>query len=156
MPDARATIRSLADAGYGPVYVWGVSLGSGVAAAVCADPSLPVHGLGLVAPWDTLPNVGAFMYPYYPVGLFMHDRYDSVANLRDFRHPICLIRGDQDDTIPPALSLRLFERLPNPKKMIVKVGYGHGDWPSTPELPWWDDAIDFIAPKSVASVVSPK
>jgi hypothetical protein len=27
-------------------------------------------------------------------------------------------------------------------------GYGHGDWPRSPELPWWDEALDFIAPKA--------
>jgi pimeloyl-ACP methyl ester carboxylesterase len=152
VPDARAVIRSLADAGFGPIYVWGESLGSGVAAAVCGDPDLPVHGLTLVTPWDTLPDVGASYYPYFPVHLFMVDQYDSIANLQHFRHPICVIRGDRDDTIPPALTLNLFAHLPNPKKMILKAGYGHGDWPDSPELPWWDDAIDFIAPKTAAAI----
>lgn len=152
VPDARAVIRALAGVGLGPVYVWGQSLGSGVAAAVCADPTLPIQGLTLVTPWDTLPNVGALMYPYYPVRLFMHDRYDSIANLQHFGHPVCLILGDRDDTILPALSRNLFAHLPNPKKMILKAGYGHGDWPIAPELPWWDEALDFIAPKAGAVV----
>ena len=145
--DARSVIRSLADAGYGPLYLWGESLGSGVAAAVCGDESLPVHGLTLVTPWDWLPNVAASYYPYYPVRYLMKDQYNSVVNLQHFRHPVCLIYGDRDDTIPPALSQNLFAHLPEPKKLILKTGYGHGDWPDAPELPWWDDAIDFIAPK---------
>lgn len=147
VPDAQALIRSLDQAGYGPVYVWGESLGSGVAAAVCADPTLPVHGLTLVAPWDNIANVGLSLYPYLPVRLLMIDKYDSIANLEHFSHPICVIRGDRDETIPPALTLNLFAHLPDPKKMILQAGYGHGDWPSTPELTWWDDALDFIAPK---------
>ena len=48
---------------------------------------------------------------------------------------------------PPPLSLNLFAHLPEPKKIILKEGYGHGDWPDSPELAWWDDALDFIAPK---------
>jgi pimeloyl-ACP methyl ester carboxylesterase len=147
VPDARAVIRSLDAAGFGPIYVWSESLGTGIAAAVCADPSLPVHGLGLASPWDTLPNVAASYYPYYPVRFFIKDRYDSISNLQHFHHPICVIRGDMDDTIPPPLSINLFAHLPEPKKEILKTGYGHGDWPHTPDLPWWNDAIDFIAPK---------
>ena len=147
VPDARAVVRSLAAAGYGPIYIWGQSLGAGVAAAVCADPSLPIRGLTLVTPWDTLPNVAASYYPFLPVRLVMFDHYDSIANLQNFHRPICVIRGDLDDTIPPPLSVNLFAHLPEPKKMILKAGYGHGDWPSSPDLSWWDDAIDFIAPR---------
>jgi pimeloyl-ACP methyl ester carboxylesterase len=147
VPDGQALVRALGQAGYGPIYVWGQSLGSGVAAAVCADASLPIHGLTLVTPWDNIANVGLSIYPYLPIRLLMIDKYDSIGNLEHFRHPICLIRGDQDSVIPPALSLNLFAHLPDPKKMILKAGYGHGDWPDSPELTWWDDVLDFIAPK---------
>jgi uncharacterized protein len=147
VPDAQALIRSLDQAGFGPIYVWGQSLGTGVAAAVCADETLPVQGLALLMPWDNIANVGLAIYPYLPVRLIMIDKYDSIANLEHFRHPICVIRGDRDEIIPPRLSLNLFAHLPGPKKMILKEGFGHGDWPDSPELSWWDDALDFIAPK---------
>jgi pimeloyl-ACP methyl ester carboxylesterase len=147
VPDARALVRSLDQAGYGPLYVWGESLGSGVASAVCADTTLPIHGLTLVTPWDNIANVALSFYPYLPVRLLMIDKYDSIANLQRFRHPICVIRGDKDETILPSLSLNLFAHLPDPKKMILMEGYGHGNWPSSPDLPWWDDALNFIAPK---------
>jgi uncharacterized protein len=147
VPDAQALIRSLDQAGYGPIYVWGQSLGAGVAAAVCEDSTLPVHGLALLMPWDNLANVGLAFYPYLPIRLMMIDKYDSIANLRHFAHPICTIRSDQDEIIPAPLSLNLYAQLPEPKKIIVFNGCGHNDWPSSPELPWWDDAMDFIALK---------
>ena len=147
VPDARAVVRALAEAGYGPIYLWGMSLGSGVAAAVCADASLPIKGLTLSTPWDTLPNVGASYYPFLPVRLFMVDQYNSIANLQHFGHPVCVIYGDRDDTIYPALSLNLFAKLPEPKKLILKAGYGHGDWPDSSDQAWWDEALDYIAPK---------
>jgi pimeloyl-ACP methyl ester carboxylesterase len=148
VPDARALIRSLAQAGYGPVYVWGESLGSGVAAAVCADENLPVQGLTLMTAWDNIANVALSYYPYLPVRPFMVDQYDSVTNLEHFPHPVCVIYGDEDETVLPALSLHLFARLPKPKKIMVMKGYGHGDWPRSPELPWWDEALNFIAPNT--------
>jgi hypothetical protein len=129
-------------------FISGVSRwGTGVAAAVCADSSVPIEGLTLVTPWDTLPNVGASYYPWLPVRLAMIDKYDSIANLSHFGHPVCVIYGDRDDTIPPALAINLFAHLPEPKKLILKAGYGHGDWPDGADLSWWDDALDFIAPR---------
>ncbi|MCE0496836.1 MAG: alpha/beta hydrolase [Methylacidiphilales bacterium] len=147
VPDARALIRDLDQAGYGPLYVWGESLGSGVAASVCANPNVHVRGLALVTPWDTLVNVAQSYYPWFPVRLILVDRYDSVANLQHFGRPICVIRSSEDEIIPPACSINLCNQLPEPKKIIVQDGYGHNDWPSSPELAWWDDALDFIAPK---------
>ena len=147
VPDAQALVRSLAQAGYGPVYVWGESLGAGVAAAVCADPTLPVQGLALLTPWDNIANVGLSIYPYIPVRQLMTDKYDSIANLQRFSHPICVIRSTQDEVIPARLTLNLFSHLPDPKKMILQEGYGHENWPNTPDLAWWDDVLNFIAPK---------
>jgi pimeloyl-ACP methyl ester carboxylesterase len=146
VPDARALIRELASDGDGPIYVWGESLGSGVAASVCADPKLPVHGLVLMMPWDTIAHVATYRFPFIPARWLMHDTYDSIANLAHFPHPICVIRGDQDTTIPPALTLNLFAHLPDRKLMILQKGYGHGDWPCEPNLAWWDQALNFIAP----------
>ncbi len=148
VPDARALIRSLEQAGYGPVYVWGESLGSGVAGAVCADATLPVRGLALLTPWDSIANVGLAFYPYLPVRLLMTDKYDSISNLEHFRHPICVIRSNEDEVIPPPLTLNLYAHLPGPKKLIEFHGRGHNDWPRAPELSWWDDALNFIAPGS--------
>ncbi len=147
VPDAKALVRSLDQAGYGPIYVWGESLGAGVAAAVCADPTLPVQGLALLTPWDNIANVGLSFYPYIPVRQLMIDKYDSIANLQHFTHPICVIRSGEDEIIPAPLTLDLFAHLPEPKKMILQEGYGHNDWPRTPDLAWWDEVLDFIAPK---------
>jgi pimeloyl-ACP methyl ester carboxylesterase len=147
VPDLRAAIRSLDRQGLGPIYLWGQSLGSGVAAAACADETLPVRGLLLITPFDSLPNVGAAFYPFLPVHWLMTDRYDSLANLAHFAHPICLARSDQDEVIPPRLSMNLYAHLPEPKKEIVFVGAHHNDWAYVAPPSWLDEALDFIAPR---------
>jgi pimeloyl-ACP methyl ester carboxylesterase len=58
-----------------------------------------------------------------------------------------VIRSENDELIPAKLTLNLFAHLPGPKKLILQPGVGHNDWPSAPDLPWWDDALDFLAPK---------
>jgi alpha-beta hydrolase superfamily lysophospholipase len=146
--DARTLIRSLDQAGLGPVYIWGQSIGAGVAAAVCADPTLPVHGLTLVTPWDSLTHAAAVHYPFAPIAVLLWDKYDSIANLQNFPHPICVICGTKDPVIPLPLGLNLYTHLSGPKKLILQDGYGHGDWPSSPDLTWWDDALNFIAPQN--------
>ena len=145
VPEAQTLIRALEREGFGPLYIWGESLGSGVASAVCADATLPVHGLVLMMPWDTVASVGHYRYPFIPVSWLMSDRYDSITNLAHFRHPICVVRGTNDPIVPAALTIHLFDHLPGRKKMIVQTGYGHGDWPNGPGLDWWDEALNFIA-----------
>ncbi|HEV3271757.1 MAG TPA: alpha/beta fold hydrolase [Candidatus Methylacidiphilales bacterium] len=146
--DAQALIRSLDQAGYGPVYVWGESVGAGIAASVCRDATLPVHGLTMSTPWDTLTNAAAYHYPFMPVSVLLWDKYDSIANLAHFPHPVCVICGTTDPVLPMRLGLNLFDHLSGPKKFISQEGYGHGDWPCEPELTWWDDALNFIAPQN--------
>ena len=143
--DAQKLITSLGRSGYGPIYVWGESVGSGVAAAVCQNPTLPVHGLALLTPWDSLTHAAAAHYPFVPVSLLLWDKYDSVANLEHFGHPVCVICSTKDAILPLPLGLNLFAHLSEPKKLILQEGYGHNDWPSTPDLTWWDEALDFIA-----------
>ncbi len=143
----QALVRSLDKAGLGPIYLWGESLGSGVAAAVCADGSVPVRGVALLTPFDSLTNVGAARFPLLPGKMLTKDRYDSVANLEHFAHPICVVRSENDMVIPPRLTLNLYAHLPGQKKMILNKDCGHTDWPNSPNLAWWDEALDFIAPK---------
>jgi pimeloyl-ACP methyl ester carboxylesterase len=151
VPDARARVRELDRDGFGPVYLWGESLGSGVAAAVCADETLPMRGLVLLTPFDRIADVALYRYPYIPVTLLLHDRYDTMANLEHFRHPVCVVRSEKDEIIPPALTLLLYAHLAEPKKMIVQEGVGHEDWPDAPEPGWWDEALNFIAPVAAPS-----
>jgi pimeloyl-ACP methyl ester carboxylesterase len=146
--DAHALIRSLDQTGYGPIYVWGESVGAGVAASVCKDPGLPIHGLTLLTPWDSLTHAAAFHYPFVPVSLLLWDKYDSITNLEHFQHPICVVCSTKDTILPLPLGLNLFAHLSGPKKLILQDGYGHNDWPNSPELTWWDQALNFIAPRN--------
>lgn len=146
VPDARNVIRALEKSGSGPIYIWGESLGAGVAASVCADETMPVHGLVLLTPWDTLAHTAALHFPFIPVGMLLEDKYDSVANLATFRHPVCEVRCTGDKLIYPSINLNLYQHLHEPKKMVVLENCGHDDWPYGPDLKWWDDALNFIAP----------
>ena len=64
--DGRETARrALAEFG-GPLWLWGESLGAGVAAAVATEPALPVAGVVLITPWGSLPDLAQALYWYLP------------------------------------------------------------------------------------------
>ena len=81
--DGRATARLVRQRYPGKLVILGESLGSGVAASVAADPGVKADAVILATPWDTLESVAAHHYPWLPVRLFLRDRYDSVAYLKN-------------------------------------------------------------------------
>lgn len=143
--DLRAVIRQVNDAHQGPVYLWGESLGCGVAAQTVSDPAVPVAGVVLLAPWDQLANVAQSRFPFFPARWMVRDKFDSVANLSAFKRPVVIIRLGRDEVIPTECEQRLYDSLPQPKKLIVFPDATHNDWPSDPALPWWSEAAEFMA-----------
>jgi hypothetical protein len=128
--DGRATAR-LARASYpGPLVILGESLGSGVAASVAADRGVQADALILATPFDSLVSVAAHHYPWLPVRLFLRDRYDSVAYLRSYGGPVTLLMAEDDEIMPAACTLALYDALPRAvRKRLVRVPYaGHNEW----------------------------
>ncbi len=141
--DLREVIRLLEDDNAGPIYLFAESLGCGVAAATAADPSLPVRGLVLVAPWDELAHVAQSHYPFLPVKWLLKDRYDSVKHLSTFRGPVVVACNGRDEVIPTELQQRLYESLTGPRKLIFFADSTHNGWPSNPDATWWKEAMEF-------------
>lgn len=141
--DAQATLGLVHEQFGGPVVLWGESLGSGVAAAVAAQPAAPVAGLVLVTPWDALPDLAQELYPFLPMRWILRDRYDSAANLREFRGPVAVVVAGQDEVIPPRHGLRLYEALAEPKRLWIVEGAGHNDWMERSDSGVWREAVEF-------------
>jgi pimeloyl-ACP methyl ester carboxylesterase len=143
--DARQTVR-LAFGEFGsPLYLWGESLGCGVAAALAGDSSVPVDGLVLVTPWDSLTELARSLYWYMPVRLLLLDRFDSVKNLQDFKRPVAVVMALQDEIIPAARTLRLYEALNQPKHLWKFPAAGHNSWPTGPDEQWWGEVVQFVS-----------
>jgi hypothetical protein len=142
--DAKETVR-LAFAQFGgKIFLLGESLGSGVAAAVAKDSPIPIEGIILVTPWDTLHAVAREKFPWMPVGLFLKDKYDTVVNLKTFPGKIAVIGAERDEVIPIGHALALYKALPGAKRMWTIKGAGHNDWPGSVDAAWWNDISDFI------------
>jgi len=146
----RAALRAKGEFG-GPLYLWGESLGCGVASALAADKELRPRGVVLLTPWDSLPGIAKAQFPWLPVKLFLSDRYDNVANLDAYGGPVAVILSRRDEIIPNKLTMRLYHALSPPKRMWAFENAGHNDWPSHPELDWWDEVMNFLNAKGERS-----
>jgi uncharacterized protein len=127
-----------------PLYVWGESMGCGVASALANDPKLRPQGVVMLMPWDSLLNIGKSKFPWLPVNLLIQDTYDNVANLTGYKGPVAVIMCKKDKVIPNRLTETLYKSLSQPKQLWVFRNAGHNSWPTDPELAWWDEVMNFL------------
>jgi pimeloyl-ACP methyl ester carboxylesterase len=117
------------------VYVFGRSLGSGVAVQLAAQ--RPIVGVILVAPFDSLVEVGKHHYPVLPVSLLLRHRFDSAALAPKITAPLLCIVAERDEIIPAVHAQRLYDAWGGPKRLVTLESAGHNStdnhanyWPS--------------------------
>jgi len=106
------------------VVVVGRSLGSGVAVRLAS--LRPVQRLVLVTPYDSLQNLAASQYPYFPVRLLLRDKFESWRYVAGVTAPASIIAADNDEVIPRANTESLYRRFPaGAATLRVVHGAGH-------------------------------
>ena len=142
--DAKETML-LAFEQYGaPIYLLGESLGCGVAAAAAKDSLIKSEGILLITPWDSLLSVAKEKFTWFPVRLFLRDRYDTIDNLKEYQGRIIVVGAERDEVIPIQHAEALFRSLPGSPKFYMIKGAGHNDWPERVSLGWWKEAMDLM------------
>jgi uncharacterized protein len=144
MEARQATRDALARFGP-PVYVWGESLGCGVASALAGDGTLAIEGVVLLTPWDTLPDLAQSKFPFLPARWIMRDRYDNIRQLKGFGGKVAVIMAGRDEIIPNRYTKRLYDAIEGDKRLWVFPDSGHNDWPASPGLEWWREVMDFLS-----------
>lgn len=127
-----------------PLYLWGESMGNGIVAAAVAQTTVPIKGLVLFTPWDSLTALAQTHYGYLPVRWMLLDKYDSVANLQPYQGNVAVLIGGQDQVIPPKHGQHLYDSLTTNKRLWLFAEAGHG-LPTAPDLPWWDEVLAFVS-----------
>jgi alpha-beta hydrolase superfamily lysophospholipase len=138
---ARAAIEQFG----GPLYLLGESLGCGVASAVAGSGQVPVAGVVLITPWDTLPDMAQTVFWYLPARWLTKDRYDNIRNMNRYYGPVAVVVAENDEVIPPRLGLRLFERLSGRKQLWLLPGAGHNNWFASVDSAWWREVLRFAS-----------
>lgn len=135
--------RNLPHAGAKGIYVFGRSLGSGVAVALAAR--RPAAGVILATPYDSLASVAKRHYWYLPVELLLKHRFDSIALAPGIRQPLLCLIAERDEVIPPVHAERLFLAWGGPKRKLLLQEAGHN---TTDDHPlFWPAIRAFLARK---------
>lgn len=107
------------------VFLYGESLGSGVAVQVAAEK--PVGGVILDAPYTSIVDVAAIFYPYLPVRYVMSDRYETTSYASAVTAPALVVHGERDGIIPVAMGREVAAKLGGPTQFQSFPEAGHTD-----------------------------
>ena len=142
--DAASSVEMARSEFGGPLFLFGESLGSGVAAATVATAGKNVDGVLLATPWDNLPHVAQTAIWFLPVQWLVWDRFDSVQNLAGYAGPLAVIMADQDELIPSRLTVRLYESFAGRKQLWRLEHATHNTWQDSTDRAWWEDVMGFL------------
>jgi fermentation-respiration switch protein FrsA (DUF1100 family) len=122
---AQAWLSARPEVDPGRVAYLGESLGAAVALRLAVE--RPPAALVLRSPFTSLADVGRLHYPWLPVGLLLADRYASAARVARLVVPVLVVAGERDTIVPAALSRRLYDAAPAPKRFVLVPGADHND-----------------------------
>lgn len=122
------------------IYAFGRSLGSGVAVQLAAQ--RPVAGVILIAPFDSMVEMGRHYYPVLPVSLLLKHRFDSASAAAGIRAPLLCLVAERDEVIPRERSRALYDTWAGPKRWVELVGAGHNSTDDHPRF--WENIAAFV------------
>jgi pimeloyl-ACP methyl ester carboxylesterase len=129
----------------------GESLGSGVAAAVAAESSLPraPDRLVLVTPLASIPDAAARLYPFLPARALVRDRFDVLQALPAYRGHVAILLAGQDEILGPEAGRRVADvaRARGPTEVVELPRAGHNDWLAYANAETWDRLAGATVPR---------
>jgi fermentation-respiration switch protein FrsA (DUF1100 family) len=125
--DGRAILERLGKEGIRPenIVLWGESLGAGVVTLLAAEQTF--RAVILQAPFTSLVDMGAEIFPFLPVSLLARERYDSLARIGRITAPVLIVHGEDDEVVPVSHGRRLFAAANEPKQGLFFPGARHND-----------------------------
>ncbi len=118
------------------IFGFGQSLGGGAICLLARD--RPLRALILQS---TFTSLDIFVSGYWAPAFLLHDHFDNLAAVREFRGPILFIHGRDDRFIPWTESRTLAAASAHPTLRLYECG--HGCWDPV-HLPFWRDAVPFL------------
>jgi pimeloyl-ACP methyl ester carboxylesterase len=127
-----------------PLYLCGESLGSGVVAGIVASKQVPVKGLLLITPFDSMANVAQHHYWFFFAKWLLKDKYDTLRKLKDFNGSTAVILAGRDEVIPNRSTMALYDALSGRKRLWRFDQAGHNTLPLAAWNPGWQEAMQFL------------
>ncbi len=122
------------------IYVFGRSLGSGVATYVASKKT--IHGLILVTPYDSLTNMARHSFPWLPTSLLLKHKFNSLQYIQQIKKPILIIYGGRDSIIPNKRTKNLIQHILGPKEIHCIEEADHNTISLYPAF--WLKVVSFI------------
>ena len=114
------------------IVVVGRSLGSGVAVHLAS--LRPVARLVLVTPYDSLQELAAQQFPYFPVRWMLLDKFESWRYAERITVPTLVVAAEHDEVIPRANTEALYKRFrAGVASFKVIAGTSHNTISESPE-----------------------
>jgi len=107
------------------IILWGTSLGGAVATDVATHRT--AAGLILESTFSSGKDIAHILYPFLPIGTFMHSSFNSIDKIKTLHLPLLVMHGSHDEIIPIGLGRRLYAAANEPKEFYEIVGAGHND-----------------------------
>ncbi len=104
----------------GSVVVYGESLGGAVAARLATR--YPARALILASTFTSLPDLGAELYPLFPVRLLSRFHYRTLDYVRQVRCPTLVIHSPEDDIVPYHHGKSIYNALGAPRELLTIRG----------------------------------
>jgi len=124
------------------IVVFGRSLGAAVAANIASRKSPGV--LILESAFTSIADMGAKLYPFFPVRFLSRFKYDTRKALRSVSCPVLIIHSRDDMTIPLDNGIKLYESLKEPKQFLEIRGDHNGGFLESGKV-YADNIREFIA-----------
>ena len=125
------------------ISVIGRSLGSGIAVYLASQ--RPVDRLVLVTAHDSALAIAKRLYPVYPVGLMLKDRYESVRYAADVSAPTLVVIAENDTMIPREHADNLAQAFADGQvEQLVIDNAGHND--ISGHARYWKEIARFLTP----------
>lgn len=131
----------------GPLFLWGESIGAGVVSGIVKTGKVKVKGIILMTPFDSLANVAQHHYWFFLAKWLIRDKFDNMANLKNYSGHTAVILAEQDTIIPTQNTLNLFKSIRGNKKLWKFSNAGHNTLPINSDLLWWGEVMEFIDQK---------
>jgi pimeloyl-ACP methyl ester carboxylesterase len=122
------------------IVALGRSLGSGVAVHLAAERRL--DGIVLVAPFDSMVEVGRRHYPFLPVGWLLRHRFDSLSLAPKLATPLLCVVATHDEVVPAEHAQRLYDAWGGPKQWVA-LAAGHNSIDDHPD--YWPSIRAFLS-----------
>jgi len=127
------------------ISAFGRSLGSGVATYLASQRS--IDALALVTPYDSIASVAQKRFPFYPVDMLLHDKYDSQLHASKVSSRALIVMAELDLVIPNWHSIKLQEAFASEQSKIIKIlGANHNNLSLDPA--YFNSLKNFFTPTS--------